>query len=188
MLTQIKRRLIQRAAATHRVLRERKPLGCIFSILFKDTMITLTQYINHRLGTTSKEQAINFLGKPFGAKSLAEFWQYWNPVWNYYLYYYCYKPLRKYLPRWTCVLLTFFLCGLLHDLPISILSYAVSGRPPFFTITFFLAINGILVVLTEKLNLRLVRVPIFWRWLTHSAILLVGYQVALDVTTRIATG
>ena len=51
-------------------------------------MITLTQYINHRLGATSREQAINFLGKPFGARSPAEFWQYWNPVWSYFLLFY----------------------------------------------------------------------------------------------------
>lgn len=150
-------------------------------------MITLTQYINHRLGVTPRIQAINFLGKPFGAKSLAEFWQYWNPVWNYYLCYFCYKPLRKYLPRWICVLLTFFLCGLLHDLPFIMLAFA-AGRPPFFTITFFLSLNGILVMLTENFNLRLPKMPILWRWLTHSAVLLLGYQVALNVTTRLATG
>lgn len=149
-------------------------------------MISLTQYINHRLGTTPKEQAINFLGQPFGSKSLAGFWQTWNPVWNYYLYYYCYKPLREYLPRWLCVLLTFFICGLLHDLLIGIPAYAAAGRPPLFTITFFLTVNGILVVLTEKFNLRLTRVPVPGRWLTHSLILVAVYQVALHVTTRIA--
>lgn len=153
---------------------------------FENEMITLTQYINHRLGSTSKEQAINFLAKPFGARSLAEFWQYWNPVWNYYLYFYCYRPLRKVLPRWLCVLLTFFMCGLAHDLPFCILSYAAAGRPPLFTITFFLSLNGVLVVVTELLNLRLTKVPVFGKWLTHIATLLTGYQVAVVMTTSLA--
>src|ERR1700752_2708316 len=147
-------------------------------------MITLTQHINHRLGSTPKEQAINFLAKPFGAKSLTEFWQYWNPVWNYYLYYYCHKPLRKYLPRWLCVLVTFFVCGLVHDLPIGIVSYATAGRPPFFTITLFLTLNGVLVVLTEELNIKLTRMPTPLRWLTHAAVLGLCYQAALAITTR----
>ena len=151
-------------------------------------MITLTQYLNHRLGATPKEQANNFLAKPFGAISLAEFWQYWNPVWNYYLYYCCYKPFRKYLPRWLCLLLTFFICGLVHDLPFGLLSYATAGRLPFFTITLFFTLNGVLVVLTETLKLRLTQLPRLGRWLTHGVVLMVSYQVAVEVTTRIATG
>lgn len=43
-------------------------------------------------------------------------------------------------------------------------------------------------MLTENFNLRLPKMPILWRWLTHSAVLLLGYQVALNVTTRLATG
>ena len=119
----------------------------------------------------SKEQAINFLAKPFVAKTLTRFWQYWNPVWNYFLYCYCYRPCSKFLPRWLCVPATFLICGLLHDLPFGILSYSTAGRPPFFTITLFLTLNGVLVVVTEQLNITLAQVPALLRWLIHAAVL-----------------
>jgi hypothetical protein len=151
-------------------------------------MITLTQYINHRLGATSEEQAINFLGKPFGARSLAEFWQYWNPVWSYFLLFYCYRLLRRNLPRWLSVVVTFLFCGLLHDLPFGILSYSKVGRPPFFTLTAFLTLNGLLVVLSEKVRFRLTRIPTGFRWLTHVTILTMCYLAALRLTTWIAVG
>jgi hypothetical protein len=151
-------------------------------------MMTLTQYVNHRLGTTAREQAINFLGRPFGAESLSGFWQYWNPVWSYFLLFFCYRLLRKNLPRWLSVVLTFFLCGLLHDLPFGILSYAKAGRPPYFTITAFLTLNGLLVVLSEKAGFRLAGMPAGIRWLTHVAILAGCYLAALHLTTWIASG
>jgi len=151
-------------------------------------MITLTQYINHRLGATSREQAINFLGKPFGARSPAEFWQYWNPVWSYFLLFYCYRLLRRNLPRWLSVVLTFFFCGLVHDLPFGILSYSTVGRPPFFTLTAFLTLNGLLVVLSEKARFRLTRIQTRFRWLTHLTILTACYLAALRLTTWIAVG
>src|SRR5438552_2728304 len=109
-------------------------------------MLTLTQYITYRLGRTPKEQAINFLAKPFGAKSLTEFWHCWNPVWGYYLLYYCYRPLRNYFPRGLSVWLTFFACGLVHDLPFVIPAYLTSGQLPFFTLTVFFSLMGGLVV------------------------------------------
>jgi len=151
-------------------------------------MMTLTQYVTHRLGTTPREQAINFLGRPLGAKSLSGFWQYWNPVWSYFLLFFCYRLLRKNLPRWLSIVLTFFLCGLLHDLPIGILSYAKVGRPPYFTITVFLTLNGLLVVLSEKFGFRLTRVPTGMRWLIHVVILVACYLAALHLTTWIAIG
>jgi hypothetical protein len=140
------------------------------------------------IGNYPREQAINFLGRPLGAKSLSGFWQYWNPVWSYFLLFFCYRLLRKNLPRWLSIVLTFFLCGLLHDLPIGILSYAKVGRPPYFTITVFLTLNGLLVVLSEKFGFRLTRVPTGMRWLIHVAILVACYLAALHLTTWIAIG
>ena len=76
----------------------------------------------------------------------------------------------------------------LHDLPIGILSYAKVGRPPYFTITVFLTLNGLLVVLSEKFGFRLTRVPAGMRWLIHVAILVACYLAALHLTTWIAIG
>jgi hypothetical protein len=149
-------------------------------------MITLTHYIKHRLGATASEQAANFLAKPFGARSLAEFWQYWNPVWSYFLLFYCYRLLRKNLPHRLSVVLTFFFCGIVHDLPFGILSYLKMGRPPLFTLTVFLTLNGVLVALSEKARFRLTRIPTGLRWLAHFTILITTYLAALRLTMWIA--
>jgi hypothetical protein len=146
-------------------------------------MITLTQYVNYRLGSTPQEQARNFLGKPFGAQSLAEFWQYWNPVWGYHLLFYCYRTLRRVLTHAPATVATFFVCGLAHDLPFVILSYVTVQRFPLFTMTFFLTMNGLLVVLTEALKLRLTRLPTVLRWLVHILVLITMYLFALKVTS-----
>jgi MBOAT, membrane-bound O-acyltransferase family len=147
-------------------------------------MITLTQYINHRLGVTPQEQAVNFLAKPFGARSFTEFWQYWNPVWGYYLFYYCYHPLHKKLPRSLSVFLTFLICGFIHDLPFAIAAYVTNGKLPFFTITTFFILIGSLVVITEKVKFQFTSVPIRLRWLIHITFLLLCYQAALYLTAR----
>ena len=42
--------------------------------------MTLSEYVGRRLGRDAKPQLANFLARPFGAATLAGFWQYWNPV------------------------------------------------------------------------------------------------------------
>jgi hypothetical protein len=57
------------------------------------------------------------VSRALGARSFVAFWHYWNPVYGYFLYYWSYRPLRRYLPRPVAVLITFALCGfLLHDI------------------------------------------------------------------------
>jgi hypothetical protein len=54
--------------------------------------------------------------KASNAPTYKRFWQLWNPVYHYFLLFYIYKPLRKFLPRFIAVITTFFLCGILHDI------------------------------------------------------------------------
>jgi len=57
------------------------------------------------------------LHRSFGAHSFRAFWRYWHPVYGYFLRYYCYLPLRRFLPDSLSLVLTFALSGfLLHDL------------------------------------------------------------------------
>jgi hypothetical protein len=145
--------------------------------------MNLTRYIELRLGRTPGDQARNFLGKPLGADSLAGFWRYWNPVWSYYLGYYCYKPLRSYLPRWAAAWATFVFCGLAHDLPFVAAAYA-SGAPHLhFTLTVFFAIVGALTVGGEGLRLRFTRLPRPARWVVHLGVLFACYGTALYITS-----
>ena len=145
--------------------------------------MTLTKYINHRLGNAPRAQAKNLLSRPFGAVSFAEFWQYWNPVWGYYLLYYSYRPLRKHLPRPISVWLTFVVCGLVHDLPFAIAAYLKNGSSPLFTITTFFTLIGSLVVITEKVGFQFAKIPIVLRWVLHTSVILIFYRAALYFTT-----
>ena len=54
--------------------------------------------------------------RAFGASDFTRFWQYWNPLGGYFLGYFCYAPLRRFAPRPLCLIVTFALNGLLHDL------------------------------------------------------------------------
>jgi len=55
--------------------------------------------------------------KAFQAKSAKEFWNYWNPIFGYYMLFYFYKPLTNKVPRAIRVIATFTFSGFfLHDI------------------------------------------------------------------------
>jgi len=73
---------------------------------------------------------------------LAGFWQYWNPIFGYYLAKYVDSPLRRIVPRSVALVLTFVICGALHDLA----AMAVRGSVGLFCTTmFFFFGTGVLV-------------------------------------------
>src|SRR5437773_11631879 len=58
--------------------------------------LTFRQYLQLRLGTRGGGSAwFNFFIKPFAARSFAEFWRLWNPVYGYFLYWFSYRPLVR---------------------------------------------------------------------------------------------
>ena len=103
--------------------------------------MTLAQYIERRNGVPLGASGAlrNMLHRSFGAGSLATFWQYWNPIFGYYLAKYVDSPLRRIVPRSVALVLTFVICGTLHDLA----ALAVRGSMGFFctTMFFFFAIG-----------------------------------------------
>lgn len=133
--------------------------------------LSLRQYLSSRLGSQGGRTAwFNFFIKPFGARSFAEFWRLWNPVYGYFLIYFCYRPLARVVPRPAAVMLTFATCGLVfHDLP----AWAFTRRvlPPGATITFILF--GLGAVAGEALHMDLSKRPVGVRVLVN-----VGYLVA----------
>jgi hypothetical protein len=71
--------------------------------------------------------------RSLGAGSFAEFWRYWNPIFSYYLGRYVFKPSKRILPPALSLILTFIICGALHD-AVSILfrgSFALLFTPWF---------------------------------------------------------
>ena len=101
------------------------------------------------------------LRRSLGASSFAGFWRYWNPLWGYYLGRYSFEPLRRVLPRWLALILTFVLCGFLHDLVIM----AVRGSVVLFATPWFVLL-GSGVVMGEIVGMDTSRFP----WAVRAAI------------------
>src|SRR5690554_7251697 len=79
--------------------------------------MNLEEYTQYRTGSTKISLIIrNMFLKPFTSSSLRSFWKYWNPSWGYFLLFYCYKPIRVFLPNWASLIITFLISGLFHDM------------------------------------------------------------------------
>jgi len=106
--------------------------------------MTLGRYIQRRNGVPlgASGSLRNMLRRSLGAGSFSSFWQYWNPIFGYYLGRYVDSPLRRVLPRSVALILTFVVCGALHDLA----AMAVRGRVAFLITTWFFFLGaGVLV-------------------------------------------
>jgi hypothetical protein len=113
--------------------------------------LTLNQYIERRNGVPLGASGAlrNMLHRSLGAGSFAAFWQYWNPIFGYYLAKYVDSPLRRILPRSIALILTFVICGALHDLA----AMAVRGSVAFFCTTMFFFFGaGVLIGRWTGLN------------------------------------
>ena len=92
------------------------------------------------------------LSRSLGAPNPRIFWQYWNPIFGYYLGKYIYANLRKVLPSFLSIIITFIVSGLVHDL----VTIAVNGYTSFFFTLFFLLLSLVLVI-TEWIRFDLCR-------------------------------
>ena len=130
--------------------------------------LTYRQYEQRRLGTTAGEwQGIKVMfRRSFGAASFGEFWRYWNPLFSYYLYYRCYRPLVRLMPRPVAVVTTFFGRGGIHDLAASLARWEL-----YFLFAPTFAIFGLLVVAEEGFGIQLARFPRWLRGLIYAAII-----------------
>ncbi len=147
--------------------------------------LTLDAFIRRRLGSEGGDlgQLKRMFGRSFGAGSLAGFWRYWNPVYAYYLDRFCYRPLRRWLPRPLAVLATFFCSGfLLHDLPVwwGVAALKTHSLPiPFVGLWFTLM--AALTLVAEKLRLDYSVLPLGARVAVNASHIAVAGLAALAV-------
>lgn len=85
-----------------------------------------------------------------GAKNFPAFWNFWNPIFGYYLGTKIFKPLKKILPVALALILTFVFCGFVHDLVTTLLRGKLSL---FFSVWFLLM--GLAVVVSKHFNYNL---------------------------------
>jgi hypothetical protein len=134
----------------------------------------LGEYVERRLGRGSAAMLRNWALRSFGAATLGEFWQYWNPVYGYVLAYYVYRPLRRTLPRAWAVWLTFVACGFgLHDL----VGWALARQVRIPEMTLLFVLFGAEVIVAERLHLDLSGRPLLVRVVANCAWLLGAFGV-----------
>lgn len=111
--------------------------------------MTLTEYVKKRNGVAigSSKSLRNNLYRSLGAKNFSTFWNYWNPIFGYYLGKFIFKPLKKMFPIEISLLFTFIFCGMIHDAVTTIFRWKISL---FFTIWF--SMMGIAVLVTRYFN------------------------------------
>ena len=153
-----------------------------------NTIPTLKQFIELRLGKQTSE--INLLKEmlvlSFGTNSFHEFWHYWNPVYGYYLYYKCYKPLQKYFPRSLCVILTFVASGFfLHDLPfgwwIRLIRFFHTGNFPLPFVTIWFSLMGVVTLITRVLKVDMREQKLAFRVMLNTLCIIVPFAIALGL-------
>ena len=85
----------------------------------------MSDYVKRRNGVPlgDKDSLRNMLNRSLGAGKFSIFWQYWNPIWGYYLGKYIFKPLKLVLPQALSLIITFVVCGFIHDLAIMLLKW-----------------------------------------------------------------
>ena len=125
------------------------------------TTQSLAEHVKRRNGVPlgAPGSLYNMLKRSLGAKSFAAFWQYWNPIWGYYLNLKVFMPAKKWLPASLALLLTFGVSGALHDVAVTV----VKWQPIFFFTPWFL-LMGILVLLTKMINFEMVH----WPWIVRA--------------------
>jgi hypothetical protein len=136
--------------------------------------MTLSEYIIRRNGVPmgSSKSLRNNLHRSFGAKNFATFWNFWNPIFGYYLGQKIFKPLKTYFTPAIALVMTFIFCGLLHDTVTTLFRGSISL---FFTLWFLLM--GLIVLLTTYLKQDLSHKNWMSRAFVNLAIILVTFSI-----------
>ncbi|NOH03596.1 MAG: acyltransferase [Chloroflexi bacterium] len=125
--------------------------------------ISLAEYVRRRngipLGGGGSLRAM--LYRSFGAASFTGFWQYWNPIFGYGLSRFVYAPLRQIIPDGIATVVTFVICGALHDFA----TMLVRQGPAFLFIPWFFLL-GMGVVFSRAAQMDLSRHP----WLVRAGV------------------
>jgi hypothetical protein len=139
--------------------------------------ITLSEYVKKRNGVAlgSPGSMTNMLKRSLGARSFYVFWQYWNPIWGYYLSRKIMKPLCNVLPISLAIIITFSVSGALHDLAISLVKWELT-----ILFTPWFSLMGLVVLATKKFGLSYGK----YHWLVRALINISCIAVCLLITRQ----
>jgi len=113
-------------------------------------VLTLGEYVKKRNGVAigGSGSMSNMLKRSIGAGSFDVFWQYWNPIWGYYLNKKVMKPLSRVFPVWLAIIMTFFVSGFLHDVAITLVRREITV-----VFTTWFTLMSFAVVATKAFNI-----------------------------------
>ncbi|MFD2968782.1 MBOAT family O-acyltransferase [Sphingobacterium bambusae] len=116
--------------------------------------MTIGEYVKKRNGVPFGDpRSLKYnIRRSLGAKNFATFWNFWNPIFGYYLGKYIFKPLTQLIHSSLALMLTFVISGAIHDLFTTLIRGKLSI---FFCIWFFFM--SLAVVLSKSLNYDLSR-------------------------------
>ena len=123
-----------------------------------------------------KDSLRNMLSRSLGAGRFSIFWNYWNPIWGFYLGIFIFKPLKLFLPQALSLIITFVVCGFIHDLAIMMLKLKFS----LFLTPWFLFM-GLSVVVSEYLKIDYSRFP----WIVRSTINIIIILCCLFIANKV---
>ncbi len=109
----------------------------------------------------------------FTSTTFAGFWRSWNPLFSYYLLYFCYAPLRKRVPRPLAQIAPFALSGSVHDL-----AATVARGEPYLVFTLSFIFFGLWTVVERGIGLRVTVFPASIRPAYHLMLIVGGYWLS----------
>lgn len=141
----------------------------------KSSQLTLAAYVKRRNGVAMSAPGSlqNMLERSFTATSFDRFWQYWNPIFSFYLGRYIFAPLKRVMPSFPALILTFVFCGALHDAVSALVRWDAAFL---FTPWFFFM--GIAVALSKTLNWQYASAPPLVRVLINVLIIALCFYLA----------
>jgi prepilin signal peptidase PulO-like enzyme (type II secretory pathway) len=137
--------------------------------------MNLSQYVKKKNGVPfgHPNSLRNNLKRSLGAKNFSAFWNYWNPIFGFYLGTKVFKPLKRVFSNGVSVVITFIVCGFIHDLVTMLISQKLTL---FFTLWFL--IMGTAVAVTKRINYDLSR----YAWWLRAFVNLVIISLCLLLT------
>lgn len=145
--------------------------------------LTLSDYVKRQNGLPmgAKGSLSIMLNRSLGAESFSKFWQYWNPIWGYYLGKFIYAPLKPHLGRSGAILATFTVSGALHDLAVMLLKWKL-----FFHITPWFFFMGLSVLITSKFQFQYKTQPWLARALINSSFIFANLGLVIGIKYLLA--
>jgi hypothetical protein len=135
--------------------------------------------LGHRKGALNR--IVYMFEESFTSITFRKFWQNWNPLFSYYLLYFCYRPLNRILHRQAALVITFGISGLIHDVAASI-----ALRRPFILFTFTFMCFGLFVVAEELLQVNLSKISRLFRPLYHLSLITGSYFLTKNIMDLIS--